>query len=51
MANEKTQDEEIKRPPNPNPQHPGNQKTAEQLKAEQEAQKERDEAMQKQQRR
>jgi hypothetical protein len=43
--------EENKKPPNPNPLHPGNPKTAEQLKAEQEAQAERDEAAQKQQRR
>jgi hypothetical protein len=39
--------EENKKPPNPNPQHPGNPKTAEQLKAEQEAQKARDEEFKK----
>jgi hypothetical protein len=49
MANEK--DETQKPPPNPNPQHPGNPKTAEQLKAEQEAQAARDEEYKQQTRR
>lgn len=48
MAEKKDQEAEDQKPPNPNPQHPGNPKTAEQLQQEREAQKARDEAMQRQ---
>jgi hypothetical protein len=48
MANEKAQDE-TKLPPNPNPNHPGNPKTAEQMQADQKALAERDEQFKKEQ--
>jgi hypothetical protein len=49
MADPKDKEAEDKAPPNPNPNHPGNPKTAEQLAADQKAQADRDEAWKKSQ--